>query len=101
MYISEGYVILCMYISEGYVILCMHISEGYVILCMHISEGYVILCMYISEGYVILSPTRLIIILLLTLADRQHVSALFKLPSSGLPVDNRYTKIPRQWDPIT
>jgi hypothetical protein len=45
--------------------------------------------------------TQLIISLLLILADRQHVSALFKSPSSGLPVDNRYTKIPRQWDPIT
>jgi hypothetical protein len=33
--------------------------------------------MYISEGYVILSLTKLIISLLLTLADRQHVSALF------------------------
>jgi hypothetical protein len=54
----------------------------------------------LSEGYVILSPTKLIISLLLTLADRQHVSALFKSPSSGFPVDNRYTKIPRQWDPL-
>jgi hypothetical protein len=54
-----------------------------------------------NEGYVILSPTQLIIFLLLILADRQHVLALFKSPSSGLPVDNRYTKIPHQWDPIT
>jgi hypothetical protein len=56
--------------------------------------------MYISEGYVTLSPTELIIYLLLTLADRQNISALFKSPSSDLPVDNRYTKIPRQWDPL-
>jgi hypothetical protein len=56
--------------------------------------------MYISEGYVKISPTQLILLLLLllllTLADRQHVSALFKSPSSDLPVENRYTKIPRQ-----
>jgi hypothetical protein len=44
------------------------------------------LCIYRSEGYVILSPTQVIIYLLLILADRQHVSALFKSPSSGLPV---------------
>jgi hypothetical protein len=55
----------------------------------------------VREGYVILSPTQLIIYLLLTLADRQHVLALFKLPPSGLPVNNHYTKILRQWDPIT
>jgi hypothetical protein len=47
--------------------------------------------MYLSEGCVILSPTQLIISVLLTLADRQHVSALFKSSSSGLLVDNRYT----------
>jgi hypothetical protein len=48
---------------------------------------------YKSEGYVILNPTQLLIPLLLILADRQHVSALFKLPSSGLPVDSRYPEI--------
>jgi hypothetical protein len=37
------------------------------------------LCMYISECCVIHSPTQLIISLLLTLADRQHVSALYTL----------------------
>jgi hypothetical protein len=37
--------------------------------------------LYASEGYVILSPTQLIISLLLILADSQHVSALFKSPS--------------------
>jgi hypothetical protein len=55
----------------------------------------------ISEGYVILSQTKLIISLLLILADRQHFLALFKSPSSGPPVENCYTKIPSQWDPIT
>jgi hypothetical protein len=54
--------------------------------------------MYIRESYVILSTKQLIISLLLILADMQHVSALIKSPSSGLPVENRYTKIPRQWD---
>jgi hypothetical protein len=49
--------------------------------------------MFISETYVILSPAQLIISLLLTLADRQHVSALFKSLSSGLPVENHYIKI--------
>jgi hypothetical protein len=63
---------------------------------------YIYIYIYIySEGYVILSLTQLIISLVLILADRQHVSVLFKSPSSGLEVDNRYTKIPRQWDPIT
>jgi hypothetical protein len=33
---------------------------------------------FLSECYIILSPTQLIISLLLILADRQHVSALFK-----------------------
>jgi hypothetical protein len=77
----------------------------YIVLCQveqkkvsHSRTG--IIKTYISEGYVILSPTQLIISLLLILADRQHVLALFKLPSSGLPVDNCYTKIPCQWDPI-
>jgi hypothetical protein len=54
----------------------------------------------VSEGYAILSPTQLIISLLLTLADRQHDSALFNSPSPGLPVENCYTKVPRQWYPI-
>jgi hypothetical protein len=34
------------------------------------------------------------------MADRQHVSVLFKSPSSSLPADNPYTEIPRQWNPI-
>jgi hypothetical protein len=51
------------------------------------------MCMYISEDYVIFSPTQLIISLLLTLADRRHVSVLFNSAASGLPVGKRYTKI--------
>jgi hypothetical protein len=62
---------------------------------------YFLISVNTFEGYVILSITQLIISLLLILADRQHVSALFKSPSSALPVDNRYTKTPHQWDPIT